>query len=92
MGFQSCGSPNFENFETFNLGVPEQNDIWVLAPWPSIKNIIKGKIFLLSLGCGESCEYVFACGSSVQQKCSNYTRTNLFFDLCRSVTRSEAPS
>jgi hypothetical protein len=44
MGFQSCGSPNFENFgilgnfETPNLGVLGQNDIWVLALWPCIKN------------------------------------------------------
>jgi hypothetical protein len=26
------------------LGVPEQNDIWVLAPWPCIKYIIGGKV------------------------------------------------
>jgi hypothetical protein len=29
MGFQSCGSPNFGNFETPKLGVMGQNDIWV---------------------------------------------------------------
>jgi hypothetical protein len=28
MGLQSRESPNFENFETLNLGVLEQNDIW----------------------------------------------------------------
>ncbi len=31
MGLQSYRSPNFENFGTINLGIPEQNDIW---GWP----------------------------------------------------------
>jgi hypothetical protein len=43
-GLQSHGSPNFGNFETSNLGVPGQNDIWVLAPWPDTKNNIRGKV------------------------------------------------
>ncbi len=34
---------------------------------------------------GESCEYVFAHGSSVHQKCSNYALINLLFGLCRSM-------
>jgi hypothetical protein len=38
-----------------------------------------------SPGHGEYCESVFARGSSVHQKCSNYALTNLLFDLCRSV-------
>jgi hypothetical protein len=29
MTFQSVKSHNFENFETPNLGVPRQNDIWM---------------------------------------------------------------
>jgi hypothetical protein len=63
MGFQSCGSPNFENFGTPNFGVPRQNDIWVQAPWPSINNIIKGKVVNPpSLDRGESCEFVYTCG------------------------------
>jgi hypothetical protein len=33
MGLQSCGSPNFRNFETPNLRVLRQNDIWMQAPW-----------------------------------------------------------
>jgi hypothetical protein len=37
MGFQNHGSPNFRNFKTPKLGVPGQNDIWVLAPWLSTK-------------------------------------------------------
>jgi hypothetical protein len=44
MGLQSHGNPNFKNFETPNLEVQGQNDIWVLALWPSIKNIIRGKV------------------------------------------------
>jgi len=40
---------------------------------------------LPSLGRGESCEFVFARGSSVHQKCSNYMLTNLLFGLCRSM-------
>ncbi len=39
----------------------------------------------LSLGCGEFCEFVFACGSFVHQKCSNYAQTSLLFGLCRSM-------
>jgi hypothetical protein len=31
---------------------------------------------------GESCESMFARGSSVHQKCSNYALTNLLFGLC----------
>ncbi len=27
-----------------HLGVPRQNDIWVMVPWPSIDNTIKGKV------------------------------------------------
>ncbi len=42
MGFQSCGSPNFEIFKTPNLGVPGQNDIWVQALWP-IRKYYKGE-------------------------------------------------
>jgi hypothetical protein len=50
MGLQSRKSPNFKNFGTPNLGVlalnlrvPEQNDIWVQASWPSTENTIKGE-------------------------------------------------
>jgi hypothetical protein len=39
----------------------------------------------LSPGRGESCEFVFDRGSSVHQKCSRYTQTNLLFGLCRSM-------
>jgi hypothetical protein len=40
-GLQSRRSPNFKN-----LGVLRQNDIWVLASWPSTKNTIRGKVMV----------------------------------------------
>ncbi len=81
--FQNHESPNFENFGTFNLRVPRQNDIWVLASWLDIENTIMGKP--PSMGCAESCESVFAYGSFVHQKCSNYTLIKSLFGLCKSV-------
>ncbi len=44
MGFQICGNPNFRNFGVPNLGIPWQNDIWVLALWLGTKNAIKRKV------------------------------------------------
>jgi hypothetical protein len=44
MGPQSCRNLNFRNFGTPNLGVSGQNDIWVLALWPSTKNTMRGKV------------------------------------------------
>jgi hypothetical protein len=38
-----------------------------------------------NLGHGESCEFVYACDSSVHQKCSNHALTNLLFGLYRFV-------
>jgi hypothetical protein len=56
MGFQSCGSLNFGNFRTFNLGIPRQNDNWVQAPWLGINNTIRGKVVASpKSGFGESC-------------------------------------
>jgi hypothetical protein len=47
------------------LGVPGQNDIWVLIVWPAAKYTIRGKVVASpSPGCGESCESEFAYGSS----------------------------
>ncbi len=34
---------------------------------------------------GESCESVYAHGSSMHQKCSNYVITSLLFGLCKSI-------
>jgi hypothetical protein len=42
MGAQSCESPNYGNFG--HLGVPRQNNIWVLVSWVSTKYIIRGKV------------------------------------------------
>jgi hypothetical protein len=44
MGLQSHESPNFGTSETPTLGVPRQNDIWVLAMWPNIENTLRGKV------------------------------------------------
>jgi len=86
MGPQSSKSPNFENFRTPNLGVLRQNDIWVHAPWLCTKNTIRGRWWLPpSLSHGEFYESMFACGSSVHQKCSNYTLTNFLFGVCKSM-------
>ncbi len=83
IGFQSCRRPNFENFETTNLEVLGQNDIWVLASWLDTNNTIRGKVVASpSLGRGESYEFGFDRGSSLHQKCSNYALTNLLFGLC----------
>jgi hypothetical protein len=87
---QSYGPPKsweskFWEFWDSHLGVPGQNDIWVLVPWPGTKNI-GGRWWLPSSpDRGESCEFVFAYGSFVHQKCSSYALTNLLFGLCRFV-------
>ncbi len=76
----------FREFWNSNLGIQGQNDIWVLALWPSTKNTIRGKVMVsLSPGHGESCEFVFTHGSSMHEKCSNYALINLLFGLCKSV-------
>jgi hypothetical protein len=50
------------------LGVPGQNDIWVLVSWLGIEYTIRRKVVASqSPGRGESCESMFACGSSVHQ-------------------------
>jgi hypothetical protein len=81
MGLQRRKNPNFGNFGTSNLGIPRQNDIWVQASWPGIKNnIIRGKVMVSpSLGHGESCESMFAHGLFMHLKCSNYALTKLLF-------------
>ncbi len=53
--------------------------------WPGTEYIIRGNVVAsLKSGRGESCEFMFACGSSMHQKCFNYVLTNLF-GLCRSM-------
>jgi hypothetical protein len=46
---KSYGPPNsresqFKKFQDTNLVIPKQNNIWVLAPWLSTKNTIRGKV------------------------------------------------
>jgi hypothetical protein len=45
---KSYGPPKWQESQfrlrDSNLGVSRQNDIWVLATWPSIENITKGKV------------------------------------------------
>jgi len=85
MGLQSCESPNFGNFR-IHLRVSGQNVIWVLVPWPGTKYTIRGKVVTSSTpGRDESYKFVFAHGSSMHQKCSNYALINFLFGLCRSV-------
>jgi len=47
-----------------HLGVPRQNDIWVLVPWPSTEYTIRRKV-VASPKSMPSCESVFARGSFV---------------------------
>jgi hypothetical protein len=86
MGFQSCRSPNF--------GTPtwEFQDKMTFGCWScghAQRRLWGGRWWLpLSPAHGEyyeSYEYVFARGSSMHQKCSNYALTNLLFGLCNSV-------
>jgi hypothetical protein len=55
--------------------------------WPhgQAQRILQGGRWWLppSPGHGESCEFMFARGSSVHQKCCSYALTNLLFSLCR---------
>jgi hypothetical protein len=44
MAFQSVRSPNFKIFETPNLWVMGQNDIWMQPPWLITTNIIRQKV------------------------------------------------
>ncbi len=61
------------------MGVSRQNDIWVLVPWPCTYTIIRAKVVVFpSPGRGESCESMFAYGSSVHQKCFDFALINLF--------------
>jgi hypothetical protein len=69
-----------------HLGVPKQNDIWVLVSWPSIEYNIKGKV-VASLKSGlwwVLWIYIYLWFVRAP-KCSNYALTNLLFDLCRFV-------
>ncbi len=86
MGLQNLRSSILRILRLPNLGILGQNDIWVQALWPGIKNNIKGRWWLPpSLDRGEFCEYLFAHGLYVHKKCFNYALINLLFSLCRSM-------
>jgi hypothetical protein len=57
--------------------------------WPcgQAQRILQGRKwwFPPSSDRGESCEFMFACGLSMHQKCFSYALTNLLFGLCMSI-------
>ncbi len=73
----------FQEFRDSQLGNCRTK--WHLGAslWLIVENIIRGKP--PSPGHGESCESMYVYNSSIHQKCSNYTLTNLLFGLCKSV-------
>jgi hypothetical protein len=78
MGPQSRESPN--------LGVPGQNDIWVLVLWPGTKYTIRGKVVISPKSGPWWVLWVCVCLWFVRApKCSNYALTNLLFSLCKSM-------
>jgi hypothetical protein len=82
---KSWESQNWE-FQDSHLGVPGQNDIWVLVPWPSTKYVIRGKVVSSPKSGLWWVLRVRVCLWLIRApKCSNYTLTNLLFGLCRSV-------
>jgi hypothetical protein len=56
------------------------------SPHVVSQKLLKGQRWWLppSPNYGRSCEFVYAHGSSVHQKCSNYALTNLF-GLCKLI-------
>jgi hypothetical protein len=76
------------NFEISGLQLGSIRTKWHLGVSLMVKHreYYKGKVVASpSSSYGESCEFVFAHGSSVHQKCFDYALTNLLFSLCRSV-------
>jgi hypothetical protein len=67
------------------VGIPEQNDIWVLVMWPCTKYIIRGKVVASPKSELWWVLWVHIYPWFIRApKCSNYALTNLF-SLCRSV-------
>jgi hypothetical protein len=86
MGLQSGKSSNFGNFGTPNFEIPRKWHLGV-TPVASHKKYYKGGRRWLppNSGRGDSCEFVYACGSSMHQKCFSYASINLLFGLCKSI-------
>jgi hypothetical protein len=78
MGFQSRENPNFGNF-----GSPKTKQHLGACLVARHKKYYKGGRWWLppNPGRGEPCAFMYACGSSVHQKCFNHTLTNLLFGL-----------
>jgi hypothetical protein len=71
MGPPKLGLPQIWEFRDSHLRVLGQNDIWMLVSLLGIEYTIRGKVVASpKSGCGESCEYVVAHGSSMHQSVS----------------------
>jgi hypothetical protein len=78
--------PQLWEFWDSHLGVPRQNDIWVLVPWLGTENTIRGKVVASPKSGLWWVLWIRVCSWFVYApKCSNYALTNLLFGLCRSV-------
>jgi hypothetical protein len=86
MGFQITGV-SISRISGLQLGSPGTKWHLDAGPMAMHKGYYKGGRWWLppSSGRGESCQFVFTCGSFVHQKCSNYALTNLLFGFCRSM-------
>ncbi len=84
-GFQNDESFNFGKFETPNLGVLGKM-AFRCNPHGQSQRILEGGKWWLppSLSYGEFCEFMYACGLFVHQKCFDYALTNVLFGLCMS--------
>jgi hypothetical protein len=82
MGIQNRKNLNFENFGILRTKWPLRVGLVVRH-----KENYKGDKWWLppSSSHGESHESMFARGSFVHQKCSNYALTNFLFGLCKSM-------
>jgi hypothetical protein len=96
IGLQLCFRPHFnqrfvqEVMSSKVTGVPiskirGQNNIWMQALWPSIENIIMGKVVASRKSEPWWLLWIHVCLWFVHApKCSNYALANLLFGLCRS--------
>jgi len=86
MGLQSFVNLNFGNFWGLPIGSLGTKRRLGTTPMVITENTTRRKVVVSpSPGYGESCGSMYACGSSVHQKCSNYALINLLFGLCRLV-------
>jgi hypothetical protein len=68
------------------LGISGLNHIWMQPPWPSIKNIVKGKVVASPKFRPWWVLWVYVCQWFIRApKVSNYALTNLLFGLRRSI-------